>query len=103
MATESTASLVLVDTRLVSQEVFIDCEGSGDRSILLNVSLDGINGVEAVAGGGEVLVTLVSEAVIIDALLGASGRNLFDIIARGERLAGDVVSALLHSVVVAGA
>ena len=37
---ESLSGLVLVDTRLVTQEVLIDSEGAGDGTILEDVLLD---------------------------------------------------------------
>ena len=101
MTTESFASLVGIDTGLVGKEVLVDSEGSSDGTVLLNVSLDVISATEAIAGGGVMLVLGVGAGVIIDALLGASGSDLLDIIARGEGLAGDVMGALLHGVVVA--
>ena len=103
VTTESLTSLVLIDTGLVGQEVLVDSEGSSDGTVLLNVSLDVINATEAIAGRGVVLVLAVGAGVIIDAFLGASGSDLLDIIARWEGLAGDVVGALLHGVVVASA
>ena len=49
------------------------------------------------------LVTLVGKLRCIGASLGASRFDLLDIITRGESLAGDVVGALRHGVVVASA
>ena len=47
------------------------------------------------------LVVSVSLGGVIDALLGASGLDLLDIVTKGKGLAVDVMGALLHGVVVA--
>ena len=49
VTTEGRATLVLVDTRLIGQEVLIDGEGGCDRTVLLDIGLDLVNTVEAVA------------------------------------------------------
>lgn len=49
------------------------------------------------------LVIRVDARVVINARAVAGGLNLRDIIARGHGLARDMMSALLHSIVVAGA
>ena len=61
VAAEGVASLVLVHTRLVSEEVLVDSKGTGDRSVLLDISLDPCNSREPVAGQREVLITAVGK------------------------------------------
>lgn len=48
VTTESFSGLDGVDTTLVGKEIFVDGEGSSDGTVLVDVSLDGINTVEAV-------------------------------------------------------
>ena len=103
VTTKSRASLVLVDTGLVGQEVLIDGEGGSDSTVLLDVSLDSIDATDAVAAVSKVLVGLVSAILVINTGVVASGLNLFNVIARWQGFAGDVMSALLHRVVVASA
>ena len=40
VATEGAAGLVLVDSRLVGEEVLVDSKGAGHRSVLLDISLN---------------------------------------------------------------
>ena len=103
VTTKSGASSVLVNTRLVGQEVFVDGEGGSDSTVLLDVSLDSIDATDAVAAVSKVLVGLVRAIFVINAGVVASGLNLFNVIARWQGFAGDVMSALLHRVVVASA
>jgi len=49
VTTESRARLVRVDTRLVGQEVLVDCEGSGYSTVLEDIVLDLVDIVESVA------------------------------------------------------
>ena len=103
VTTKSGASLVRVDAGLVGQEVLIDGEGGSDSTVLVNVSLDVVDAAEAIAAGGVVLVIVVAAGIVIDASLGAGRVNLLDIITGRKSLAGDVMGALAHSIVVAGA
>eukprot|EP00353_Schmidingerella_taraikaensis_P008653 CAMPEP_0185577312 /NCGR_PEP_ID=MMETSP0434-20130131/9842_1 /TAXON_ID=626734 ORGANISM="Favella taraikaensis, Strain Fe Narragansett Bay" /NCGR_SAMPLE_ID=MMETSP0434 /ASSEMBLY_ACC=CAM_ASM_000379 /LENGTH=217 /DNA_ID=CAMNT_0028194859 /DNA_START=43 /DNA_END=697 /DNA_ORIENTATION=+ len=103
VAAESGTSLMLVDARLVGQEVLVDGEGRGHCSVLLDVSLNVGDTTEAIAGGREVLVVGVDAAWVIRARLRASGRNLLDVVTERKSLAVDVMGALLHCVVVASA
>ena len=100
---KSGASGVLVDTGLVGEEVFVDSESGGDGSVLLDISLDGIDATDAIAAVSEVLVALVFDIFVINAGAVASWLYLFDIVAKWQGFARDVVSALLHRVVVASA
>ena len=93
---------VLIDTRLVGKEVFVHGESRGDGTVLLDLSLDVVNATDAIAASGEVLVIAVGASGVIDARLRAGGSDLLDIIAGWEDVAGDVMGALLHGVVVAG-
>ena len=61
VATEGVASLVLVHTRLVGEEVLVDSKGAGDRSVLLDISLDLSDGGEPVARLREMLITAVGK------------------------------------------
>ena len=101
VAAERGASLVRIDTGLVSEEVFVDGESRGDSAVLLDVSLDAINAGEAIAGRRGVLVIGVDPTGVIGAGLGASRLNLRNVVTQGESLAGHMMSTLLHSVVVA--
>jgi len=103
VTTESRASGVLVDTRLVGKEVLVDCEGRCDGTVLLDLSLDVLDTPDAIAAGSEVLVISVGAIGIIDAGFGALGLDLFDVVAKRKGLAVDVMGALLHGVVEAGA
>ena len=103
MATESRTRLVLVDARLVGQEVLVDGEGSCDGTVLLDVLLDLVDAAELESRLREVFVRRVSHACFIGARRLASGCNLCDVITRGKRWDSDVVSALRHGVVVASA
>ena len=103
VTTKSRASLVRVDTGLVGQEVLIDGEGGSDSTVLINVSLDVVDAAEAIAAVGVVLVIVVVAGIVIDASLRAFRFNLLDIIAGRKSFARDVMGALLHSIVEAGA
>ena len=103
VTTKGRAGSVLVDTGLVGQEVFVDGEGGGDSTVLVNISLDVVDATEAIAAAGGVLVIAVGAGIIIDASLGAFRFNLLDIIAERKSFARDVMGALLHRIVVAGA
>ena len=61
VAAEGVASLVLVHTRLVGEEVLVDGEGAGDRSVLLDICLDLSDSREPVARQREMLVTAVGK------------------------------------------
>ena len=100
---KSRASSVLVNAGLVGQEVFVDSEGRSDSTVLLDVSLDSIDATDAVAAVSKVLIGLVSAIFVINTGVVASGLNLFDVIAKWQGFASDVMSALLHRVVVASA
>ena len=80
VATESRAGLVGVDTGLVGQEVFVDGEGGGDGTVLLDLSLDVLNTADSIAAGREVLVIVVGASVVIDASLRASRGHLRDVV-----------------------
>ena len=80
VTTESRAALVSVDTGLVCQEVFVDGEGRGDGTVLLDLSLDVLNTADSIAAGREVLVVVVSASVVIDASLRASRGHLRDVV-----------------------
>jgi len=104
VATESAASGVLVDTGLVGREVLVDGEGSGDSSVLSDVSLDLIDVVdhaEAIALSGQVLVSAVINSGVARARRIALGSDLSNLFARLQGLRVDVVGALGHGVVVA--
>jgi len=61
VAAEGVASLVLVHAGLVGEEVLVDSEGAGHRSVLLDISLDPCDGREPVGGLREVLITAVGK------------------------------------------
>ena len=61
VAAEGVASLVLVDTGLVGEEVLVDSKGTGDRSVLLDISLDSSDSGEPVAGQREMLIAAVGK------------------------------------------
>ena len=101
VATESFSRLVSVDSTLVGEEVFVDCEGRSDGTVLGNVLLDGVNAAKVVTAGSEVLVGVVVDESVADALAIASWSDLSNIVARLEVWDSDVMSAHWHSVVVA--
>ena len=69
VTTESASSCVLVDTRLVGEEIFIDGESGSDSTVLSDIGLDVLNSTEAIAGSSGVLLTRVGKAVVIGASL----------------------------------
>ena len=78
MSTESGATGVFVDTRLVGKEVGVDSEGSFDWAVVVDFSFDlfliSTNGVDA---GTEVFVFGIGGLVAIDTFLGAFWCGLF--------------------------
>jgi len=92
---------VFVHSRFVVDEIFVNCEGSGDRSVFDEVSFDGINGVESVGRSGSVFVTAVVSSISRFTRFRASRGYLSDIRAIFE-VRGDVVSTFFHSVGVTG-
>ena len=72
MSTESRATGMFVDTRLVGKKIGVDSEGSFDWAVVEDFSFDlfliGTNGVDA---GTEVFVFGVGGLVAIDTFLGA--------------------------------
>ena len=87
----------------MGQDVFINGEGVGDSSVLLELLLDVINTPDAIAAVREVFIALVLTSFIIDAGTVACWLHLFDVVTSWQSLAGDVVGTLLHRVVVASA
>merc|ERR1712159_439061 len=72
VTTELPAGLVLVDTRLVGQEVLIDDEGTCDWAVLCDVSLELFHAPGAVPGMGSLdLVRGVLELGVASAGMGA--------------------------------
>ena len=69
VTTESASSCVLVDTRLVGEEIFIDGESGSDGTVLSDIGLDVLNSTESIAGSSGVLLTRVGKAVVIGASL----------------------------------
>ena len=80
MTSELLASGVAVDTRLVGREVLVDGEGRGDGTVLLDLCLDVLDTIDGVAAVSGVLVVGVGAVLVIDASLGASGRDLLNIV-----------------------
>lgn len=80
VTSELLASGVAVDTRLVGREVLVDGEGRGDGTVLLDLSLDVLDTIDGVAAVSGVLVVGVGAVLVIDASLGASGRDLLNIV-----------------------
>ncbi len=103
VTTEGSAGLMRVDTGLVGQEIFVDGEGGCNGTVLLDLSLDVLNTSDTVGGIREVLVISIDAVGIIWAGLGALGLNLDDIVAAAEGRGSDVMGALGHGVVEAGA
>jgi len=64
VTTEGSTCLVLVDTALVTQEVLVDRESTGDWTVGEDILLEVINAGDGVRpGGGHVLVLLVGGLV----------------------------------------
>jgi len=79
VTSEGSSRDVLIDTALVCQEIFVDSEGVGDGTIGHDISLDVVNSLETVAGGGEVLVASIVDSGVAWAgreALGSVGRNI---------------------------
>lgn len=101
VATVGGAGLVLVDTLLVGEEIFVDGEGGGDSAVLVDLLLDVLDASDAVAGSAQDLLVTVDEVVVGLALGLADWGNLGGVLAVVETLNFDVMSALRHGVVVA--
>jgi len=103
VTSEGVSTSVLIDSTLVSEEIFVDSESSGDGTEGLDISLNLLDGVkaESIAGGSHVFVFGIVNAGDSGARFVTRRLDLLDGITLGERRSGLMVVALGHGVIVA--
>ena len=60
-----------VNSTLIREEVFIDCEGGSDGTVCLDILLDVANSTETIAGASGVIGISLSSSIIFRVGLGA--------------------------------
>jgi len=90
VTTSNTSGDVVIDTRAVGEEVFVDGEGTFNGTVLVDLRLDLINTLRLSDGAGNTL-ELLGEVFTVSALGGTSGGEARASSVREASIGGDTV------------
>ena len=99
VTTFSSTSQVLINTRRVSEEVFIDCESSGNCTVGHDFHLDIVDTSYSIAGCTVDFVTSVVDSSVALASALTNRGNSLNSVTSGKVRDCNVMSTLWHSVV----